>query len=117
MATEFRDIAPVFPVGDLDAALDHYEDLGFEVRRHDDGYGYATRDTVTVHLAAISGLDPLRSNSAAYLFVDDADELASEWTEVEGGRLVEPEDTDYGVREGAHVDPDGNMIRFGAPIP
>jgi len=27
-----------------------------------------------------------------------------------------PEDTEWGQHEGAHVDPDGNVIRFGSPI-
>jgi hypothetical protein len=26
-------------------------------------------------------------------------------------------DTDYGIREGGHVDPDGNLLRFGSPLP
>lgn len=32
------------------------------------------------------------------------------------GRTVAPADTDYGLREGAHVDPDNNLLRFGADI-
>jgi hypothetical protein len=28
-----------------------------------------------------------------------------------------PVDTDHGIREGAHVDPDGNLLRFGSPLP
>jgi hypothetical protein len=27
-----------------------------------------------------------------------------------------PRNEDYGKREGQHVDPDGNLIRFGSPI-
>jgi hypothetical protein len=27
-----------------------------------------------------------------------------------------PEDYDYGKREGSHIDPDGNKIRFGSPL-
>jgi hypothetical protein len=30
--------------------------------------------------------------------------------------LVEPEDYEYGKREGSHEDPDGNLIRFGSPL-
>ena len=25
-------------------------------------------------------------------------------------------DTDYGLREGAYVDPDGNLLRYGSPM-
>jgi hypothetical protein len=31
------------------------------------------------------------------------------------GWLDAPAKTAYGLDEGAHVDPDGNLIRFGAP--
>ena len=27
-----------------------------------------------------------------------------------------PVDTGYGMREGSHVDPDGNLLRFGSPL-
>jgi hypothetical protein len=30
--------------------------------------------------------------------------------------LHEPVDTDYGLREFAHVDPDGNLLRVGSPM-
>jgi catechol 2,3-dioxygenase-like lactoylglutathione lyase family enzyme len=36
--------APIFPVRDLDAAAGFYARLGFRIRRHDDGYGYAERE-------------------------------------------------------------------------
>ena len=48
----------------------------------------------------------------------DADALHSEWVEARtGGQLEAPSDTDYGLREGRHVDPDGNVIRYGSPQP
>jgi hypothetical protein len=39
----FKDVAPVVPVRDLQAALERYRQLGFEVRAygHGTGYGYA----------------------------------------------------------------------------
>jgi hypothetical protein len=51
-----------------------------------------------------------------YLYVSDADALYAQWrlTRV-AGRLVAPVDTEYGLREGAHFDPDGNLLRFGSP--
>jgi uncharacterized glyoxalase superfamily protein PhnB len=47
--------------------------------------------------------------------VDDADALAEEWRRA-GAEVHGPEDTPWGQHEGAMVDPDGNVIRFGAPI-
>jgi hypothetical protein len=31
-----------------------------------------------------------------------------------GGRFAGIEDTDHGLRESAHVDPDGNLLRYGS---
>ena len=40
-----------------------------------------------------------------------------EWSQAEiDGRLVEPSDTSYGLREGACLDRDANLIRFGSGI-
>jgi len=45
----------------------------------------------------------------------DADALYDEWSDI--GDTRAPVDTDYKVREGAHIDPDGNLFRFGSPLP
>lgn len=110
-------MVPVLPVRDLREAIEHYERLGFEVRAYDDSYAFAERDRVELHLANVDDLVPATSNVAAYLYVDDADALFEQWQRSGvGGRLNPPHDTDYGLREGAHVDPDGNLLRFGSPI-
>jgi catechol 2,3-dioxygenase-like lactoylglutathione lyase family enzyme len=110
MATMQR-IAPIFAVHDLDAAMRHYERLGFSVRAYaGGGYGYASRDGVEIHLGVVPE-DDLRTSSA-YLFVTDADALASEWRSA-GVEVHSPQDTEWGRREGAVADPDGNVIRFG----
>ncbi len=117
MSNEFRTVAPVFPVADVGRAMEHYRRLGFEVTSHDDGEGYAfaNRDEVWLHLTRVDGLDPLTTTSAAYLYVEDADALAAEWSASGAeGRFIDPVDTDYGLREGAHIDPDGNLLRYGS---
>jgi hypothetical protein len=110
--------AAIFPVRDLGAALEHYRQLGFTVRAYEGGgYGFVERGPVELHLAEIADIDPGTNVCAVYLFVDDADALHAEWSAAAVvGRLVEPVETDYGLREGAHVDPDGNLIRFGSPL-
>jgi uncharacterized glyoxalase superfamily protein PhnB len=110
----YERIAPIFAVRDLDEALAHYRRLGFATRGYGGGgYGFATRDGLEIHL----GLVPVEDYrvSAAYLFVDDADELAHEWQSA-GLDVHVPHDTDWGKHEGAVVDPDGNVIRFGSPM-
>jgi uncharacterized glyoxalase superfamily protein PhnB len=110
----FRRIAPIFAVRNLDAAMAHYERLGFTARAYSGGgYGFATRDGIEIHLGVVPVED--QRVSAAYLFVDDADRLASEWRAA-GVNVHAPQDTDWGQHEGAVVDPDGNVIRFGSAM-
>jgi hypothetical protein len=100
------------------SALAHYSALGFTTRGYEDGgdYGFADRDGTGLHLAADAGHDPGRG-SAAYLYVRDADELRAEWSQPGiGGHTHPVGPTPYGLREGSHVDPDGNLIRFGSPM-
>ena len=52
---------------------------------------------------------------STYVYVDDADALLAEWRAagVEG-RFEDAYDTEYGLREFCHVDPDGNLLRVGS---
>ena len=71
-------IAPIFAVHDLDVAMEHYQRLGFTVRAYaGGGYGFASRGGVEIHLGVVPGDD--HRTSSAYLFVNDADELAAAW--------------------------------------
>jgi hypothetical protein len=117
VATTFRRVAPVFITTDLTRALAHYGRLGFTVEPYDSGdfYGYAYRDGVEIHLAKVDSVDHSTNTCCTYLWVDDAVALHEEWTAaLVEGRLRAPAKTGYGLEE-AHVDPCGNLIRFGSP--
>jgi catechol 2,3-dioxygenase-like lactoylglutathione lyase family enzyme len=119
-ATNVTAAAPILPVRDLDTAVHHYGALGFEVHRYegDAAYAYAERDGLSLHLAQVADLDSAQNTCAVYLYVTDADALYAQWrASGPAGRLVAPVDAEYGLREGAHVDPDGNLLRFGSPLP
>lgn len=114
-----KHIFPVFPVSNLTAAIEHYRGLGFQVVPYKKGgYAFAVRDGAEIHLAAVTGkINQTTTTSAAYLEVNNADELAREWAETKvAGHLTTPVSTEYGMREGAHVDPDGNLLRFGSKL-
>jgi len=114
--TTVKRIAPILPVRDLSASLAHYRRLGFSTREYDGGgYGYATRDGVEIHLGVVTDRGPSTATHAAYLWVDDADALAHAWRAA-GVEVHMPVDTEWGQHEGAHVDPDGNVLRFGSPL-
>ncbi len=118
MTTTLRRSAPVFITTDLGRALAHYERLGFTVQAYDGGdfYGYACRDGLEIHLAKVDSIDRAANTCCTYLWVDDASALHQESAAAAvEGRLEAPSKTDYGLDEGAHVDPDGNLIRFGSP--
>lgn len=115
----FNSVAPVIPVLDLDAALERYRRLGFDVREYDgpDRYGYADRGSVSLHVSEWSEHDPLTTAASVYFYVDDADALHAEWQSLGlQGRLITPTDTPYGLREFAYVDPDGTLHRVGSPL-
>lgn len=103
---------PVFSVRDVGRAVDHYQRLGFATDYHDETYAFAHWGDLVIHL----GRDDSERHMTAvlYIHVDDADELAADWRKA-GMEVEGPENQDYGKREGRHIDPDGNVIRFGGP--
>jgi hypothetical protein len=114
--TILKRIAPIFPVSDLRASLEHYQRLGFATRAYREGfeYGFATLDTVEIHLGVVPH-GRSTTPASAYLFVEDADQLAQQWT-LAGANIRPPEDTEWGQHEGVLIDLDGNIIRFGSPM-
>jgi predicted enzyme related to lactoylglutathione lyase len=108
-------VAPIFPVRDLSVSLEHYQRLGFATRPYEGGgYGFASLDGCEIHLGVVPA-DVTATPSSAYLFVEDADQIASVWTAA-GADVRTPEDTEWGQHEGVITDPDGNIIRFGSPM-
>lgn len=122
MNVRFERVAPILPVRDVRAALAHYWSLGFKVTAYDEAaedpvYGFLDWGGVSLHLTRIPALDPERSVVACYLYVSDADALHAAWQAAGvGGRLTAVTDTPYGLREFAHIDPDGNLLRVGAEV-
>ena len=110
-----RGFQPIFKVTDVAASASFYESLGFEVSVHDDAYAFAHREIgLTIHLARALAGDVVGGGSL-YLHCQDADRVADDWRRA--GAIVEgPRDEDHGRREGSAVDPDGNVLRFGAVI-
>ena len=107
---------PIFKVTDVSTSVAWFRRAGFDVSFHDDTYAFAHRDRdLTIHLAQTTE-DAAAGHGTLYINCQDADRVASEWRQA-GLDVVGPRDQDYGKREGFASDPDGNVIRFGSPIP
>ena len=109
-------IAPIFPTADMDAMRAHYEALGFTVHVHGGGYGTAARDAVRIHFKLVPDMGPATERGAAYVGAGDVDALHDEWCAAGVGETSELFDPGFGVREAAHTDGDGNLLRFGSPL-
>jgi catechol 2,3-dioxygenase-like lactoylglutathione lyase family enzyme len=121
--TKLTQFTPIFMVRDLKAALAHYASLGFATRAYEQAptYGFGDRDEVGLHFVQFEDHGPEAdhhhefSASNTYLYCEDADALGAEWSRPGiGGTTLPVGDTEYNMREGTHIDPDGNEIRFGS---
>jgi catechol 2,3-dioxygenase-like lactoylglutathione lyase family enzyme len=124
---------PALPVRDAAAAVVFYRDrLGFEAVHHEGGFAVMVRDDATVHLWEASdeswrrrgSLDkPVRSGAESFIAgtascrirVEGVDAL---YDELRARNVLHPvsragvDDTDFGTREFATLDLDGNLVTF-----
>jgi hypothetical protein len=85
------------------------------VHVHAGGYGTVARDDIRIHFRLDTDEAP-QERGAAYLAVDDANALHTEWRAAAVGETSDLFDPGFGVWEAAHTDGDGNLLRFGSPL-
>jgi hypothetical protein len=124
MSIDIKRVSPILPVRSVKSALDHYRKLGFtadaygETSGDEPIYAFVSAGAVELHLALCRELDPKTNTSGCYLYVADANVVFASWKSAAvEGRFEEPRDQPYGLREFAHVDPDGNLLRVGSDLP
>ena len=124
---------PALPARDVAAAVEFYRDrLGFEVLHHDGGFAVLGRDEAVLHLweAGDEGWRereslerPVRSGAESFIAgtascrirVDGVDQL---YDELRAREVLHPTsrngvtDTEYGARDFATLDLDGNLVVF-----
>jgi hypothetical protein len=110
--------APCFPVRYVQAALAHYEQLGFEVMPFEDGmeWAWVRFGAAEIHLFLKKDHNPSTTAAAADLKVDNVDELVRTWSATGVNGTSDPYDTPYNMREAVHVDIDNNLIRIDSPL-
>jgi catechol 2,3-dioxygenase-like lactoylglutathione lyase family enzyme len=124
------------PVRDASAAVGFYRDrLGFDVLHHDGGFAVLCRDEAVVHLWEASDESwqerdslerPVRSGAESFIagtascriVVDGVDGVDKLYAELQQRDVLHPaskdgvDDTDFGTREFATLDQDGNLVTF-----
>ena len=125
---------PALPVRDLVAAVVHYRDrLGFTVLHQDDGFAVLRRDEARVHLwhaddwswqqrqdlrsqPVSSGAESFLAGTASCrIETEDIDALYAELSRADVLHPVSRHgvtETDFGTREFAELDHDGNLVEF-----
>lgn len=119
-------VAPVLPMRDASVTSAFYARFGFdEARRFGEPVAYliVARGWMELHFFSHPGCDPASSVAGAFIRVADVDQFTAGFADlVEPGaggapRYHPPEDKPWGMRQAALVDPDGNLIQFGTPLP
>ena len=116
---------PILLSRDLRETLAFFERLGFENRGappEEWQYLIIGRGAAELHFIEDPSVDPLRTSSMCYLYVEDAQRVFEEWRDAvepdstTGSRIDAPMSTEYGMREFAVVDRSGNLVRIGSPL-
>jgi catechol 2,3-dioxygenase-like lactoylglutathione lyase family enzyme len=124
---------PALPARDVAKSVDFYRDrLGFEVLHHDGGFAVLCRDEAVIHLWEASdeswrersgGDSPVKSGAESFIagtascriVASDVDELFAEYQPKDVLHPVSRDgvdDTNFGTREFATLDLDGNLLTF-----
>lgn len=110
---------PILPSADFERTMEFWRQLGFEIVERHPGYLVTAAGDIEVHFSqdrdpALAGVP---GAGRAFIHVRDAAALHEKLRSVGVDDLGPVEDQDYGLREFAVTDPDGNLIRFGSPVP
>jgi catechol 2,3-dioxygenase-like lactoylglutathione lyase family enzyme len=111
------DSTPILPVRDLDEAKAFYESAGFDVRVYEGG-GHAFveyEDESVFDLGLPDGFEPGANRAGCYLIVPGVEQWHARLVDA-GLPVTGLADQEWGMREFALTDPNGNTIRIGRPI-
>lgn len=123
---------PVFPSSDFERTVAFYATLGFiEANRFGTNYLILEHPVgIELHFYGAGKVKSKANDHAVYIrfgSVEPVNSLYAEWDVVaessgfaavagKAGRVLPPVDTDYGLREFALLDADGNLLRIGGAL-
>lgn len=109
------DSTPIFPVRDLDEAIEFYESAGFDTRRYDGGgFAFVEYDDESV-FDLDQGEYVGDTHAGCFLLVPNVDAWHVELT-AKGLPVGPVEDMPWGMREFRLTDPSGNYVRIGRSL-
>lgn len=108
---------PVFLSSDLARTeLFYTAQLGFTVNKRHQDWLKLERDAVTLHFSLDPTVNPAKNTCHVYIRTRGIDALYEQCSR----NVIHPNGAlrtqDYGMREFAAIDPDGNLLTFGEPI-
>jgi hypothetical protein len=114
---------PILPSSDFDDTSAFFNGLGFEETGRWHGRYLILEHPVGIelHFFTSTALAPESNDHGAYIRFSSAhevDELFGAWANVDldGGRLIPPSNTEYGLREFALLDTMRNLLRIGGRL-
>ena len=118
-----RKSTTVFLVGNIEATMDWYRQLGFESRYHPPGFAILRRDDIEIFLQQqpnyVSPDDPERRDRDAwdiYILTDDVHALHAEYAALPGLKISRDLCAqDYGMTEFDVMDLNGHRLVFAQP--
>jgi catechol 2,3-dioxygenase-like lactoylglutathione lyase family enzyme len=127
----FLRTTPALPSRDVPRSIEFYRDtLGFEIAHSDDGFAVLLRDAATINIwgatdeswrESLNAAEPVASGAESFIAgtascrieITGVDDF---YEHCEKARIVHPNgriaDQDWGTREFAILDPDGNLVSF-----
>ena len=118
----FRLAIPILPSADLDRTIGFWGPVGFDVVERFDGYLVTHAGGVELHFTLDAGQELSEGlfgqrPGLAFVHVQDALALWKHLRSADVAGVGPVDERDYGLREFAVTDPDGNRVRFGSPVP
>lgn len=120
---QLLNVAPQFASADFDRTVTFYSTLGFkEAARYDQRYLILRCDGVELHFNQVGAEhNPATCRNSAYARFLNVRSLCRVWGDLglPGAgipRYVPPATLPWGMIEAHTVDPDGNLIIYGAPV-
>ncbi len=114
--------APMLPSRDLKETAELYAALSFTtvLIPGGDGYLIARKEWVELHFWPFPELEPDKNYASAYIRVANVDLAITPFAALgpiaAGCRFFPVEDKPWGMRQGAFVDHDGNLLHIGQPM-